>query len=83
MPHDMSYMIEVYYPDPQDATRESHYTAIAEAAGGRLDFREARSAHSAAICLTYDFEALTQAESVAMLLRRSGVHVEGPSDYGP
>jgi len=79
----MPYMTEVYYLGPQDVAREAQFTAVAEAAGGRLDFREGPSADSAAICLTYDFEALTQAESVAEKLRRSGVHVEGPSDYGP
>ena len=83
MPRAMSYMIEVYSPAPQDLTREAQFTAAAEAAGGWLDFREEPSIHCTSVCLTYDFENLTQAESVAEQLRRTGVHVEGPSDYGP
>jgi hypothetical protein len=83
MPRAMSYMIEVYSPEPQDCTREAQFTAAAEAAGGRLDCREEPSLHRTSVCLTYDFETLTQAESVAVQLRRIGVHVEEPSDYGP
>jgi hypothetical protein len=79
----MSYMIEVFCLEPQDAAREAQFTAIAQTAGGRLDFREVRRSHGTALCLTYDFETLTQAESVAEELRQGGVHVEGPSDYGP
>lgn len=79
----MSYMIEVYIPEPQDLTREAQFTATAEAAGGRLDCREEPLLHRTSVCLTYDFESLTQAESVAEQLRCISVHVEGPSDYGP
>ena len=86
--HAMSYMIEVYLPEPQDFAREAQFTVMAEAAGGRLDYREDHYredhlAHRPAVCLTYDFETFTSAVSIAEQLRRTGAHVEGPSEYGP
>jgi hypothetical protein len=38
---------------------------------------------SKAICLTFEFKALADAEDAAMELRSKGEHVEGPMEYGP
>ena len=79
----MSFMIETYCPQPADEAQEAHFASIAKAIGGRLDFREVGEAQGSAVCLTFDFETLEKAESAADQFRRAGVHVEGPSDYGP
>ncbi|HEX7450028.1 MAG TPA: hypothetical protein VF306_20880 [Pirellulales bacterium] len=82
----MSYMFEVYHLSPIDAMKELELTQKVLRLGGRLDFREEGKADSSvnlpAICLTYEFEELSQAEKAAELLRDKGAHVEGPVDYG-
>jgi hypothetical protein len=78
----MSFIFEVYYRSPEDPAREARVTAVVTAAGGRLDFREPASEQGGPICLTFEFAHRKQAESAAELLRKSGEHVEGVSDYG-
>ena len=77
----MSFALDIYYAAPEDAAREAKITAEAHAAGGRFDFRDLPSAHSNAICLTFEFTGLSSAESAASILRARGEHVEGPYDY--
>ena len=80
----MSYMIEVYYQRPLDSNRDSRLQNLVTEFGGHLDFREVPADDEpGAICLTFDFEDRAQAEAAAEVLRRQGVHVEGPADYGP
>ena len=79
----MSFMIEFWCPPNTDALLEAQLTACAKANGGRLDFREFGGIGNTSVCLTFDFETLEKAELAAQQLRRGGVHVEGPADYGP
>jgi hypothetical protein len=76
-------MLEVYYEAPENPKREAVLTQSVAALGGRLDFRESPSGHQAGmVCLTYEFGDMEGARAAADALRRQGVHVEGPSDYG-
>jgi hypothetical protein len=77
----MSFIFEVYYRSPEDPAREARLCKAVTAAGGRLDFREPASKEGYAVCLTFEFDNRQRAESVAELLRASGEHVEGVSDY--
>ncbi len=81
----MSYIFEVYHRSPLDAGEEIDLTQDVLRLGGRLDFREEGDGNSerrAAVCLTYEFDELDQAEKAAQLLRSKGAHVEGPVAYG-
>jgi hypothetical protein len=74
-------MFELYYRGPEDPARESRLIADVAAAGGRLDFREPAGVEGGSICLTFEFESRTQAESAAATLRGRGEYVEGVYDY--
>lgn len=78
----MTWIFEVYYLPPSDPLRESRIMDIVAAFHGRLDYKEAPELdgnHN--ICLTYEFDALPDAESAADQLRALGEHVEGPGRY--
>lgn len=80
----MSYMFEVYYKVPPDLRKEAKLTQKLLRLGGRLTFREGADEYeSASLCLTYEFDDLSLAETAAESLRQQGEHVEGPVDYGP
>ena len=80
----MSYMFEVYYKVPSDLRKEAELTHKLLRLGGRLTFREDADEYgSASLCLTYEFDDLSLAETAAESLRQQGEHVEGPVDYGP
>jgi hypothetical protein len=80
----MSFMFEVYYKPPCDPAKEAALTDRVAALGGRLDFREdADELRVGGVCLSYEFDELEKARKAADELRDLGVHVEGPTDYGP
>ena len=79
----MSYMFEVYYKPPVDASREAALAERVSRLGGRLDFREAPAeGELGGVCLTFEFNDLDGAWGAAKALRAQGEHVEGPVDYG-
>ena len=72
----MSYIIEVYYGPPEDRIREASLEECVAKGGGTLDSREVPAEDEPGrICLTFDFEGLTQAQDVAAELRQRGDHV--------
>ncbi len=78
----MSYIIELYYRAPPDVRKESDLSTRIGKLGGWLSFREEPEADGPqSVCLTYEFDTLAKAESVADLLRHEGEHVEGPVEY--
>lgn len=80
----MSFMFEVYYRPPADPQKETALTARIASLGGRLSYREApEEPGQGGVCLTYEFEDSSQADTAARVLREQGEHVEGPVDYGP
>ncbi|MEX2141010.1 MAG: hypothetical protein WD894_17225 [Pirellulales bacterium] len=79
----MCYMFEVFYRPPADVEKEAALTANVSSFGGRLSHRELTNGESSAICLAYEFDERSQAESAAEALRKRGEHVEGPMEYGP
>jgi hypothetical protein len=76
------YALEVYYSHPPDQKREAALaTSIADFAG-RLAYREVAGGNeSGSICLTYEFDDLSQAQFAADALRERGEYVEGPAEY--
>jgi hypothetical protein len=79
----VSFMLEVYYSGPPDPPRERRISTAIARHGGRLTYREAPyTPVSKAVCLTYEFECLSFAQSAAAELARLNEHVEGPVDYG-
>jgi hypothetical protein len=80
----MSFMFEVYYRSPADPCKETCLSKQIERFGGRLSFCEVASKDGPpSVCLTYEFDDRTRAETAAQSLRELGEHVEGPVDYGP
>ncbi len=80
----MSFMFEVFYRPPVDPHKEAILTTQVSSLGGRLSYREAPAEEGrGGVCLTYEFDDSSQAESAARALREQGEHVEGPVDYGP
>jgi hypothetical protein len=78
----MSFMIELYYKAPADADKEIDLVTRVKKLGGRLDFREEPEPDaSRSVCLTFEFNSLSQAKAAAEQLRRDGEHVEGPAEY--
>ncbi len=77
----MSFAFDFYYRSPEDKKRETQVIAEVVLGGGRLDFREPTDRVDGPICLTFEFESRTKAESVAAILQSRGEHVEGVYDY--
>ncbi|MGC3990223.1 MAG: hypothetical protein QM796_11185 [Chthoniobacteraceae bacterium] len=77
----MSFAFDFYYRSPEDMNREEQVIAEVASGGGRLDFREPADRVGGPICLTFDFESRTQAETIAAALQTRGEHVEGVYDY--
>ena len=80
---DDRWMFEVYYSQPRNHEREARLTAQVISLGGRFDYWEDGTPEATYICLSYEFDALEQAECAATTLRQLGEHVEGPVPYGP
>ncbi len=78
----MSYMIEVYYREPEDKAREGRLAECASSYGGRLDYREDPEGAGGPICLTFDFPTAEQAWAAADSLRDHSERIDGPQDYG-
>ena len=79
----MSVMFEVLYKSPPDPRREAAIADHVGRFGGRLTHREEPAvAQAGAVCLTYEFDEVREAEEAATRLRSQGEHVEGPTDYG-
>ena len=79
----MSTMFEVYYKTPPDPRKEAELTVQISGFGGHLTFQEYPDGYGlASVCLTYEFDDPSLAETAAKLLRQQGEHVEGPVDYG-
>jgi hypothetical protein len=79
----MSLMVEVSYESPSDPRREATISERVGQFGGRLTYREEPERTGVGpVCLTYEFDAFTQAEEAACQLRSQGEHVEGPMEYG-
>ena len=78
----MAYIAEVYYKAPTDFAREVMLAQRMAEFGGRPGYRE-DSTHSdfGSVCLTYEFDELKRSEMACEALRKSGEHVEGPSEY--
>jgi hypothetical protein len=74
-------MFEVYYKPPVDPKKEAVLTEVVSRVGGRLNFREGPEGKGG-VCLTYEFDGLAEAEGAGEALRKQGVHVEGPVEYG-
>ena len=79
----MSWMIEVYLPEPEEPSEERRVVELAQAAGGELTFREARGNTGVArgVCLTIEFPEESSASGAADAIRGLGLHVEGPGEY--
>jgi hypothetical protein len=78
----MCYMLEVYYSYPPDEVREAALATSVADFGGRLGYREVPGLNGpGSICLTYEFDDPSQAQSAAIALREKGEHVEGPAEY--
>ena len=79
----MTWMFELYYLARTDPAREVRIPCAAGAHGGRLDHREApETTGSHSVCLTYEFDTLSDAEAAAQQLRSFGEYIEGPYQYG-
>jgi len=78
----MSTMLEVCCREPVDTARENRVTECVVSHGGQLDYREAAEQPGGAVCLTFEFSGVEQAEAAAAHLRIRGEHVEVPADYG-
>ena len=76
-----TYMFEIYFATPTNPDKEARIMVCVANFGGRLDYREEPDAQQAAICLTYEFDNLEQAQLAANELRQKGEHVEGPCLY--
>ena len=74
----MSSMIEIYYAAPFDGQRELAIVAALAPQGGKLTHREADAKN---VTLTFEFKRRVDAERGVLGLSKSGLHVEGPSDY--
>jgi hypothetical protein len=78
----MTVMFEVLYKSPSDPHREAAITERVGRYGGRLTYREEpQIAAEGPVCLTFEFDAFSQAEQAASQLRLQGEHVEGPMEY--
>ncbi len=77
----MSFMLEVFYRSPSDASRESAITERVQTFAGQPSYRE-DAEPGRSICLTYEFPSWEAAQRAASDLQRQGEHVEGPVDYG-
>ena len=79
----MSYMFEVHYNTPPDPIKEEELKLQISKLGGHLTFREYPEEYgSSSVCLTYEFDDLSLAETAAESLHQQGEYVEGPVDYG-
>lgn len=79
----MTFMFELYYKAPPDPGKETELSSRVANLGGRLVFRELPDGvHRHSVCLTYEFDNLSDAEAAAEQLREHGEHVEGPVEYG-
>jgi len=79
----VTWMFDLYYLAPTDPAREVRITHAAGGHGGRLDYREApETTGSHNVCLTYEFDTLSDAEAAAQQLRSFGEYIEGPYQYG-
>jgi hypothetical protein len=77
-------MFEVFYSLPPNKSKEGAVAETVASFGGRLGYRESINGDkTAAVCLSFEFDNLEQAEAAATLLRGQGEHVEGPMEYGP
>ena len=77
-------MFEVYYRQPTNTDYEAALTAMVSHFGGRLDYHERANGDTmGAVCLTYEFDDCSQAESAAAAFRERGEHVDGPVEYPP
>jgi hypothetical protein len=73
-------MIEVYYKKPESKERERAISSGVSKFHGDMTYREDDGAET--ICLTFEFPTWKDASNASTHLRRSGEHVEGPTDYG-
>jgi len=76
-------MFEVYYGLPVDIPRESRIEELVKAYQGKLTYREAPEVDGTNyVCLTFEFDALVNAEQASERLRSEGEHVEAIQEYG-
>lgn len=75
------YMFEVYYLTPVNSEKEANISKCVSSFGGWLDYREEPNSTQSAVCLTYEFNNLKQAELSASELRGQGEYIEGPYLY--
>ena len=74
-------MLEVIYRSPEDQAREARISQFVVSYGGWLSFRETETNLGDPICLTYEFDSRSAADSVKEHLLLNGEHVDGPCDY--